>query len=544
MTRLSHKTTLRALLLASGLACTVSTLSAQLYWYPEVGSSTWQDGGPVNWNSNAGGTGTASAWNNAALNAATFSGTGSAVTVSGQVETSKLTINTDGYSLSGGTIIVNSGTSSAAFLAVPTSGTITISSALDFRRTTAGQLIVASQGANITFGAVTGLSSNFLNSLDFDQKGADARMDFNGLITATIARFGVAGNGTASYYLNAANTISSRTEISKGTVYLSSAGALGVGSVQLGNNNTLANHAAMLINGAFTFSNTVTLSNNTNVTTQQIMGGSSAHNSEFSGNVALRRSGTQVNNLGVTAAAGGRVDFSGELSGTGVEAFVTKLGAGTVRFTRGDGNTYEGGTIISAGTLLVMNTNSATSATGTGAVELKDGATLGGTGYVTGLVTTTGANGTAHFAPGDAGATGRLNLNGGLTVANGATFDIQMNGASVDQVNFGAGNLSLDGVIVFNLTTVVGGTVLTGTPYTIFLSTSGTPGTWALGGNVSFQFNTPVGYELDESYGTGGYVWDATGRSLSVQLVPEPTTWLLLSASGVAILLMRRKRAS
>lgn len=58
---------------------------------------------------------------------------------------------------------------------------------------------------------------------------------------------------------------------------------------------------------------------------------------------------------------------------------------GTGTTTLDVANTYTGGTTINDGTLLVNNTSG--SATGTGAVAVNDGATLGGTGSISGTVT-------------------------------------------------------------------------------------------------------------------------------------------------------------
>jgi len=57
---------------------------------------------------------------------------------------------------------------------------------------------------------------------------------------------------------------------------------------------------------------------------------------------------------------------------------LTKIGSGT--FTLTGTNSYSGGTTVSNGTLLVNNTGS--SATGTGAVTVVNGATLSGSGIV------------------------------------------------------------------------------------------------------------------------------------------------------------------
>ena len=136
------------------------------------------------------------------------------------------------------------------------------------------------------------------------------------------------------------------------------------------------------------------------------------------------------------------------------------------------------------------------------------------------------------------GTIGTLNLAGGLSLSAGGTFQMQLNGASVDAINFGTANVTLNGQITFDFTSL--GTVLTGYTYTIF---TGTDGTWTSAQN--FVFNGPEGYELNSAYGGGnGYVWDEASRSLSVQFsaVPEPSSFALVGAFLLVAGATRRRR--
>ena len=65
---------------------------------------------------------------------------------------------------------------------------------------------------------------------------------------------------------------------------------------------------------------------------------------------------------------------------------MTKTGANTVTLTTA--NTYKGGTAVTSGTLLVDNTSG--SGTGTGAVTINSGGTLGGSGTISGATTLNG----------------------------------------------------------------------------------------------------------------------------------------------------------
>ena len=130
-------------------------------------------------------------------------------------------------------------------------------------------------------------------------------------------------------------------------------------------------------------------------------------------------------------AGGARIDSNGDtitiaqalLTGTAAgspDGGLIKMGAGTLILT--GANTYTGGTTVSAGTLLANNANG--SATGTGAVQVQGGGTLGGSGTVAGMLTV--ASGGA-LAPGS-GAPGRLTLASSLALNSGSTLAIELGG--------------------------------------------------------------------------------------------------------------------
>ena len=103
---------------------------------------------------------------------------------------------------------------------------------------------------------------------------------------------------------------------------------------------------------------------------------------------AVVSAGIQANNHTFTVANGpAAIDllFSGYMSGAYV---LTKAGAGVMSIT-GTGNSYSGGTALSAGTLLVNNTvNSGSgfgSGIGLGTITVAAGATLGGSGFIGGI---------------------------------------------------------------------------------------------------------------------------------------------------------------
>ena len=115
---------------------------------------------------------------------------------------------------------------------------------------------------------------------------------------------------------------------------------------------------------------------------------------------------------------------------------LTKLGAGTLTLTSTNG--YTGDTTVSNGTLLVNN--SVGSATGTGAVIVVNGATLGGTGSVRGLVTI--ANG-ATLSPG--ARAGTLWISNNLVINSGSVLRYDL-GTNSDRTVV-SGNLTVGGTL-------------------------------------------------------------------------------------------------
>ena len=358
------------------------------------------------------------------------------------------------------------------------------------------------------------------------------------------------------------------------------------GTLLLDNSNfdrLVAQGGAALTNGA------ITITAATGFTSNGTLGSAKAGVSTFTGNYA--NFGGMMN---LTAVAGSRVNFSGQLSGGGVGTTgnqLIKTGAGIVAFTAADGNHYatgyrgasdanpnpssnEVGTEVQNGTLLLMNTTG--SATGDGAAQPNDGhgnstgynnvvqidnvasptaaapvAVLGGTGHTQQQVVAVGAHST--ISPGDMDVTGKsaigtLHLENGLTAANGLTVNFDLNGATSDTIAVstlplidGNGNpergqpafaLTLTGPVVFNFANLGDG-VVAGQEYTLFTSAAGTA--WNLD-QGSFTFNAPDGFVVSSS----GVVTDGATENYEVEFeaapVPEPSTWALIGLG--ALLLM------
>jgi subtilisin family serine protease len=178
----------------------------------------------------------------------------------------------------------------------------------------------------------------------------------------------------------------------------------------------------------------------------------------FSGNMNLDQ--THWNNSGNWADfaadnAGAVTVISGLINDGSNTQPVTISGSGTVRFTRAAGNTYDGTTTVNGNaTLLVENTSN--SATGTGAVTVSSGATLGGTGTIAGAVTVAdGGKLTANLSTA-AASHDKLDITGALSFSGASTLTITKSGTP--------------GTGTYTLLTAVGG--ITGTLPTLSLPAS------------------------------------------------------------------------
>jgi autotransporter-associated beta strand protein len=260
------------------------------------------------------------------------------------------------------------------------------------------------------------------------------------------------------------------------------------------------------------------------------VGGFTADHTRFSGEIDLNNVATRF-----TARTGGRVEFSGVVSDTGgltvgntiIEGNATipginVEGRGTVVLS--GSNTYGGNTEVTHGTLLVNNT--AGSGTGTGAVNVQSGATLGGSGTIiaTDAFATVTINSGGILAP-HTTPTGTSALTiggGGLTLNAGALLNFNIGAPGVSDVLHltGVGNsLNLAGNATLNLTNVGGLTVAN---YPIITHTGGSVsggGAINIGANPGLGFNyaivnTPGQVELRVTSSAPSKTW--TGAASNV----------------------------
>lgn len=230
------------------------------------------------------------------------------------------------------------------------------------------------------------------------------------------------GNGTL--VLSGANAYTGSTTVRAGTLVAGNSSAFGnaTSAIAVGDSGTAAGDSAtLLIDGARTLSRNISANNNSSSNSGAVtIGGTNPTSTSaiFSGNVTLNR------NVSLTSLnSGATTEFSGIISQSGGTRTVSINGgsnAGTVSLTAG--NTYGGTTTVNSGTLLANNTTG--SATGSGSVVVKNTATLGGNGIVSGAITI------------ESGA--KLNPSGTFTSGGGVTgsgvLEIDIQGASADKL--------------------------------------------------------------------------------------------------------------
>jgi autotransporter-associated beta strand protein len=167
--------------------------------------------------------------------------------------------------------------------------------------------------------------------------------------------------------------------------------------------------------------------------------------------------------------------FSGLIQNTGS---LTKVGAGSLTLSRG--NTYTGGTTISAGVLRINS--QAGSGTGTGPLAVNDG-TLGGKGIIAGDVTVGTGSGPGAFLESsiELSKPATLTIQSALTFKADSTYTCKLytKRARADQ-------LVADGVTIatgaqFNFAPVANKRLTAGTVFTAISNTSANPisGTFA-----------------------------------------------------------------
>lgn len=541
-----------------------SLSAADQTWNNGASNFIW-DTSALNWSG-------PSAWTNG--NNATFSSTGEgAVTVNGTVSVGTLTLNSTAngsYSFSGGTLqhTLNTWTFNKG---------ATISSAIT------ATTLAGSQSANITTTAnsdagkltITGpVTMAGTGSLNWFRP--DGRFLFKDN-TVTLTNVGLAagyGSGGSTYTFDN-STVSITSEATSGSA---NRGFLLVsGTINVTNNSAITTPYAMISyggTGALSISSgTFTTGklefnpyNGTNVGTLNLDGGTLAltelarlSNNPVGGNTtvnlnlnggvmkALANNTKFINSSAGTTtnakvmAGGAKIDTNGfnitipvELvSGTAGDGGLLKSGLGALTLNRT--NTYTGATTISAGTLVIASTGSiATSSqidVGAGSTlnvsavsgfSLASGQTLKGSGTVTGaMIVGSGATLAIGNSP------GTMTFNNNLTLAAGSTSDFEINGLTAGLYDLAQGGAG-------SQTAAFGGTL-----NLVFQSGFNTVGTLKI-----FDFENYSGSftSVNTSGLAGGYSASFDSLTGVVNVVPEPSTWALLSGGLTVMMVLRRRR--
>ncbi|NJN05599.1 MAG: hypothetical protein HC814_03295 [Rhodobacteraceae bacterium] len=260
---------------------------------------------------------------------------------------------------------------------------------------------------------------------------------YNGTLEGNM---GISRGGEGTLYLGGASTMTGTFFAFGGSTVVTAGPDPVTGGTPLGspNGTVFLTSAVKLLTG-----DAVEVSRNVRIDPlvlgTKVIGGATAHESTFSGDVSL------FDNVTLTATNGGRVNFTGEIVDVSGTRSVTKTGAGVVNVA--SANFWNGGTSVEAGTFLVNNTTG--SGTGAGDVTVHSGATLGGSGSIAGSVT---LNSGATLLPGNSAGTLTIDTDLSFAALSSVTFEIGglLKGTQHDHVAVG-GNATFAGTIQLSL---------------------------------------------------------------------------------------------
>ncbi len=405
-------------------------------------------------------------------------------------------------------------------------------------------------GMNITWPIIIG-DTNFdtpgaLTELQLYSDSAAPVQTVSGLISGsgTIRRGNLASGAGGTTIMVGNNTYAGGFVLDSGTLGIGlnstpttgvvTSGPLGTGVFEIDNDPAIYIFAS---GAARTIANNVYLNGVTNTV--------------FTGTNALTFTGS-VDSGGVaktlTVSNTATVTFSGAITNS---AALTKAGPGKLVFS-GDNSLRTNSTTVNAGTLLVNNVTG--SGTGSGAVTVNTGGTLGGTGTVGGPVT---VNAGGTLAPG--ASIGTLTISGDLTLAGDVAIEVNKSSSPSNDLvvvsgalaNTGTGTLSVNNLgpalTAGNRFQVFSGAVVNGDALTVtgggatwtnqlavdgsitVISTGGTTPPNFSGNSMTILPNGTVSLTATGGIGSSYKLWAST----NVAATPISTTWTLLQSGTV-----------
>ncbi|MDF3057983.1 MAG: hypothetical protein K0R17_2198 [Rariglobus sp.] len=405
------------------------------------------------------------------------------------------------------------------------------------------------QGSNTLAFTGTVNLSGANRALLIDSTGRDLSTQTPVSISGVVSNGGIIKTGTGSLTLsNAANSYSGDTIVRQGTLLIGADapsgtnGALGnaTSAIELGDTGSASLGAALqriqlLTNGAFTVDRAINVTSNNSSGTTVIGGTNSSGTTTYSNTVTLNRG------VILAAKSGGITKFSGLIDdAAGSQAVTignytfgsTNTGGGVIALTNAAGNTYDGGTAVTTGALIVNNTSG--SGTGTGAVSVSSGATLGGAGSASGAITLAAG---ARLSPGDMDGAG-VSTVGTFTGGSSLTWNSNDSAAGLF-FNLGADQVSSDQLVLAS-----GFTKGTGSTF-IFDFTGSTLNTSITYTLVTFGSTDFVAGDFSAINGGSGE-FALVGNTLvfgNISTIPEPSTYAAFAGAFLLAGAIWRRRA-
>lgn len=320
----------------------------------------------------------------------------------------------------GGVVNALNGTTSATFGTGGATATINTNASFTgiiFNRDAAftiadgtGSLTVGSGGITVTLPTTTArthtisesnlvLGANQTWSVTNNTGGA--RLDVNSVISGATASITKIGNGTLA--LGGGNTFGGGLNVYEGSLIAqTNAGALGGGTVNLGNTTGSAN-AALLISQTLVFPNAITVQAGSSGT--MTINNNTFASPTLAGTITLDKALTLTNND--NSSPFGTLTVSGKITGGSGLTITASNAAGPIALSNA-ANDYTGATAINSGTVRL------TGNLGNTAVTVASGASLAGEGSI-------GASGSLTFSSGsnlrvDGSTTGALSVTGNLAL--------------------------------------------------------------------------------------------------------------------------------